>query len=141
MPALAAGAEISAGDAFFSRLSIDVIPRLQRAYLRVTLSRHGEGTAIDLASLFMAENAPRWYIEGIDDGVSPRPHAPIPGEDPVITGEQYELWQLSPFLPYYLDVTEIPDCTAWQSGWCGWLRLTLTDRGRATGLDPSSGPP
>lgn len=110
MPALAAGAEISAEDTFFSRLSIEVIPRLQRAYLRVTLSRYGEGTAIDLAALFKAENAPRWYIEGIDDGVSRRPHAPIPGEDLMVTGQMFEQWQLSPFLPYYLEVTEIPDC-------------------------------
>jgi hypothetical protein len=126
MPALAGGTAPSAEDAFFARLSIEAIPRLQREYLRATLPRHGEGTAIDLTSRFMSENAPRWYIEGIDDGVSPRPHAPIPGEEMVVTGELFELWQLSPFIPYHLEVSELPDCAAWLSGSCGWLPLTLT---------------
>ncbi|MGO7638547.1 hypothetical protein AB9E19_32860 [Rhizobium leguminosarum] len=119
MPALAGGTAPSAEDAFFARLSIEAIPRLQREYLRATLARHGEGTAIDLTDRFMSENRPRWYIEGIDDGVSPRSHAPIPGKEMV-------LWQLSPFIPYHLEVTELPDCAAWLSGSCKWLPLTLT---------------
>ncbi|MGO6677235.1 hypothetical protein [Rhizobium leguminosarum] len=119
MPALAGGTAPSAEDAFFARLSIEAIPRLQREYLRATLARHGEGTAIDLTDRFMSENRPRWYIEGIDDGVSPRFHAPIPGKEMV-------LWQLSPFIPYHLEVTELPDCAAWLSGSCKWLPLTLT---------------
>ncbi|WP_261334869.1 hypothetical protein [Rhizobium leguminosarum] len=77
MSALAGGTAPSGEDAFFARLSIDAIPRLQREYLRATLARHGEGTTLDLTDRFMSENRPRWYIEGIDDGVSRGPHAPI----------------------------------------------------------------
>jgi hypothetical protein len=50
MPALVASAEISAEDAFLSRLSIEVIPRLQREYLRATLIRFGEGAAISAST-------------------------------------------------------------------------------------------
>ncbi|MBY3394646.1 hypothetical protein HFN88_18400 [Rhizobium laguerreae] len=46
MPAVA-GAETSAEDAFLARLSIEVIPRLQREYLRATLKSQ-EGSVIDL---------------------------------------------------------------------------------------------
>jgi hypothetical protein len=126
MPALAAGAEISGEDAFFSRLSTEAIPRLQRQYLRETLIRFGQGVAIDLDVYLRAKDSDWWYVEGAFDGIPSRPHAPIPGEDMVITGELYELWQLSPFIPYYLEVTEIPDCTAWLSISCGWRPLTLT---------------
>ncbi|TBY79959.1 hypothetical protein E0H51_01310 [Rhizobium leguminosarum bv. viciae] len=40
-------AETSADDAFLARLSIEVIPRLQREYLRATLKSQ-EGSVIDL---------------------------------------------------------------------------------------------
>ncbi|ANK84253.1 hypothetical protein AMJ97_CH00611 [Rhizobium sp. N1314] len=43
-----------------------------------------------------------------------------------VTGELIERWQLSPFLPYYLEASDIPDCTGMQSASCGWLPLTLT---------------
>ncbi|MDF0695364.1 hypothetical protein PYR71_02330 [Rhizobium sp. MC63] len=126
MPPLAYGAEISAEEAFLVRISTEVVPTMQRKYLRATLIRYTEGTTIDLAARFMSENAPRWYIEGISDGVSPRPHAPIPGEEMVVTGEMFELWQFSPFVPYYLEVTDIPDCIGMLSALCARLPLTLT---------------
>ncbi|MGZ2450906.1 hypothetical protein ACVIRO_003660 [Rhizobium ruizarguesonis] len=36
-------------------------------------------------------------------------HAPIKDEV-LVTRELIELWQFSPFITYYLEVTEIPDC-------------------------------
>lgn len=38
MPVLARGAEVSAEDALLTRLSIEIVPRLQREYLRATLT-------------------------------------------------------------------------------------------------------
>ncbi|MBY5815427.1 hypothetical protein HFN60_07140 [Rhizobium leguminosarum] len=109
MPVLARGAEVSAEDALLTRLSIETVPRLQREYLRATLGRHGEGTVIDLGAYLWSENFYRWYIEGIYDGTTSWPHAPIPGED-LVTREMFDLWQFSPFIAYHLEVTEIPDC-------------------------------
>ncbi|MBA5805168.1 hypothetical protein [Rhizobium changzhiense] len=126
MPALTYGADPSAEDAFLARLSSDAIPRLQREYLQATLSRHGEGSVIDLDAYLLSENFDRWYVEGVFDGTPLGPHAPIPGEDLVVTGQMFEQWQLSPFMPYYLEGTELPDCAAWLSDSCRWLPLTLT---------------
>jgi hypothetical protein len=110
MPALARGAEVSAAEnAFLTRLSIEIVPRLQREYLRATLGRHGRGTVIDLGAYLWSENFHRWYIEGIYDGTTSWPHAPVPGED-LVPGEITDLWQFSPFISYHLEVTEIPDC-------------------------------
>ncbi|MBY5329774.1 hypothetical protein GR198_28105 [Rhizobium leguminosarum] len=111
MAALARGAEISAEDAFLTRLSIGAVPRLQREYLRLALGRlGGERTTIDLDAYVLAEVFERWYVEGVYDGIPSLPHEPIPGEDLVVTGKLIEQWQLSPFMPYYLEVTEIPSC-------------------------------
>ncbi|MBB3353146.1 hypothetical protein FHT70_003089 [Rhizobium sp. BK049] len=44
----------------------------------------------------------------------------------MVTGEIHELLQLSPFIPHYLEATEIPDCTIWLFSSCEWLPLTLT---------------
>lgn len=110
VPTLARGADVSAEDALLTRLSIETVPRLQREYLRATLGRHGEGTTIDLARYRWLEDFDRWYVDGIYDGITSRPHLPIPGEDVVVTGKLIEQWQLSPFMPYYLEVTELPDC-------------------------------
>ncbi|NKL76746.1 hypothetical protein [Rhizobium leguminosarum] len=110
MPVLARGAEVSAEDALLTRLSIETVPRLQREYLGATLRRQDEGTTIDLARYRWLEDFDRWYVEGIYDGITSRPHLPIPGEDVMVTRELIEQWQLSPFIPYNLEVTEIPDC-------------------------------
>ncbi|ANM02766.1 hypothetical protein AMC78_CH00621 [Rhizobium phaseoli] len=126
MPALAHGAEISAEDALLARISAELVPKMQREYLRATLRGYVEGGVIDIASYVISESRDRWYVEGIFDGVNALPHAPVPGEEVVVTGELIERWQLSPFLPYYLEASDIPDCTDMQSASCGWLPLTLT---------------
>ncbi|MGO6682091.1 hypothetical protein [Rhizobium leguminosarum] len=112
MPALAGGTAPSADDTFFARLSIEAIPRLQREYLRVTLKPQNESTMTDLARYRWLEDFDRWYVDGVYDGITPRPHLPIPGEGMMVTRELSEQWQLSPFIPYYLEVTEIPDCAS-----------------------------
>ncbi|OOO25098.1 hypothetical protein EFR00_19480 [Rhizobium sophoriradicis] len=126
MPPLAHGAEISAEEAFLVHISIETVPRMQREYLRVNLQRLGKRETIDIASHVASESVDRWYVEGIFDWVNGLPHEPIPGEEVVVTGELVERWQLSPFRPYYLEATEIPDCTGMLSASCGWLPLTLT---------------
>ncbi|UWU28641.1 hypothetical protein N2600_01275 [Rhizobium sp. WSM1274] len=126
MPAVAGGAEISAEDALLARISSEVIPRMQREYLRTNLERLGKGETIDIAVYILSESVDRWYVEGIFDGVNALPHPPIPGEEVVVTGELIQQWQLSPFLPYYLEVNDIPDCTAMLSNSCRWQPLTLT---------------
>ncbi|WP_010069184.1 hypothetical protein [Rhizobium sp. CIAT894] len=109
MPPLAHGAGLTAEDVL-ARISIDAIPRLQREYLRATLSRYGQSSVIDLGAYILAERFDHWYVEGVFDGTPLGPHAPIPDEELVLTGELFELWQFSPFISYYLEVTEIPDC-------------------------------
>ncbi|WP_245372260.1 hypothetical protein [Rhizobium leguminosarum] len=89
-----------------TRLSIEIVPRLQREYLRANL--RGEGTLIDLAGDFWSKNIDQWYIEGMADGTTSWPRSR--GEKAAVTRELIEQWQLSPFIPYYLEVTEIPDC-------------------------------
>ncbi|MBX4960969.1 hypothetical protein [Rhizobium binae] len=126
MPALAHGAEMSAEDALLARISTEVVPKMQREYLRINLGRLGKGETIDIAAYVISESRDRWYVEGIFDGVNALPHAPVPGEEVVVTGELIERWQLSPFRPYYLEASEIPDCAATLSGSCEWLSLTLT---------------
>ncbi|MET3753793.1 hypothetical protein ABID08_001136 [Rhizobium binae] len=125
MPALAGGAETSSEEAFLIRISTEVIPTMQREYLRAALRRYLEAGVIDLAAYAWSENFERWYIEGTFDGTTAWPHTPIPGEE-LVTGEMFELWQFSPFVPYYLEVTDIPDCTGMQSASCGRLPLSLT---------------
>ncbi|OWV72142.1 hypothetical protein ATY77_11475 [Rhizobium sp. R634] len=117
MPGLGHGAEASPQEAFLTRISTEIVPRMQREYLRATLRRYGEGTVIDLAAYAWSENFERWYIEGMFDGTTAWPHTSTPGEEPV-TGEVFELWQFSPFVPYYLEVTEIPDCPVTLSDGC-----------------------
>ncbi|MBX5151709.1 hypothetical protein CO660_20375 [Rhizobium sp. L9] len=112
MPVLAYGAERAAEEAFLARLSTEVVPRMQREYMRVRLPSLG----IDIASYYARISLNRWYVEGIFE----------PDEDLVITAERMERWELSPFLPYYLEETEIPDCAAMLSSSCRWLPLTLT---------------
>ncbi|MGO7133202.1 hypothetical protein [Rhizobium leguminosarum] len=125
MPAFARGAEESAAeDAFLTHISVETIPEMQRKYLQATLPVHG--TVIDLGVYLSAEKFDHWYVEGVFDAVPLGPHAPIPDEEVVLTGALFELWQFSPFIPYYLEVTEIPDCTAMLPASCGWLPLTLT---------------
>nr|WP_210303798.1 hypothetical protein [Rhizobium esperanzae] len=109
MPVFAHGAGLSTEDALM-RISIDAIPRLQREYLQATLSRYGQSSVIDLDVYILAERFDHWYVEGVFDGVHLGPHAPILDEELVLTGELFELWQFSPFISYYLEVTEIPDC-------------------------------
>ncbi|MGO7353314.1 hypothetical protein [Rhizobium ruizarguesonis] len=109
MPVLARGAEVSAEDALLTRLSIEIVPRLQREYLRATLTPQDEGTAIDVAAYVLSKTFNRWYVEGIFDGTFSWLHAPIKDEV-LVTRELIELWQFSPFITYYLEVTEIPDC-------------------------------
>ncbi|MBB2678775.1 UNVERIFIED_ORG: hypothetical protein M2312_002277 [Rhizobium esperanzae] len=125
MPALAHSADTSSQEAFLTRISAEVIPRMQREYLRSTLRRYGEDGVIDIAAYAWSENFERWYIEGMFDGTTAWPHTPIPGEE-LVTGEMFDLWQFSPFVPYYLEVTDIPDCTGMESSSCGWQPLTLT---------------
>nr|WP_246649947.1 hypothetical protein [Rhizobium laguerreae] len=55
MPVLARGAEVSAEDALLTRLSIETVPRLQREYLRATLTPQDEGTAIDVAAYVLSK--------------------------------------------------------------------------------------
>lgn len=109
MPAFAGGAEISAEDALLTRISIEIIPKMQREYLRNNLGRLVKGETIDIAAWIVSESLDRWYVEGIFDGVNALPHAPIPGEV-VVTGELIQRWESSPFLPYYLEAPEIPVC-------------------------------
>ncbi|WP_311044267.1 hypothetical protein [Rhizobium sp. NZLR4b] len=104
-----AGQEVSAEDALLTRLSIETVPRLQREYLRATLTPQDEGTAIDVAAYVWSKAFDRWDVEGIFDGTFSWLHAPIKDEV-TVTRELIELWQFSPFIPYYLEVTEIPDC-------------------------------
>nr|WP_246827210.1 hypothetical protein [Rhizobium binae] len=124
MPALAGGAETSSQEAFLARISIEVIPTMQREYLRAALRRYLGAGVIDIAAYAWPENFERWYIEGMFYGTTAWPHTPIPGED-LVTGEMFDLWQFSPFVPYYLE-TDTPDCTGMQSASCGWLPLSLT---------------
>ncbi|MBY5557706.1 hypothetical protein HFO41_15390 [Rhizobium leguminosarum] len=124
MPALAHSAEISAEEALLARISAEAIPKMQREYLQATLPVYG--TVIDLGAYLSAAKFDHWYVEDVFDGVPFGPHAPIPDEEVVLTGALFELWQFSPIIPYYLEVTEIPDCTAMLPASCGWLPLTLT---------------
>lgn len=80
MPALAHGAEISAEDALLARISAELVPKIQREYLRAALRGYGEGGVIDIASYVISESRDRWYVEGIFDGVNALPHAPVRGE-------------------------------------------------------------
>nr|WP_318035464.1 hypothetical protein [Rhizobium ruizarguesonis] len=100
---------MSAEDALLTRLSTEIVPRLQREYLRATLTPQDEGTAIDVAAYVLSKTFNRWYVEGIFDGTFSWLHAPIKDEV-LVTRELIELWQFSPFISYYLKVTEIPDC-------------------------------
>ncbi|MBB5665103.1 hypothetical protein GGE68_003317 [Rhizobium leguminosarum] len=111
IPVFAHGAERAAEQAFLARLSTEVVPRMQREYMRATLPSFG----IDIASYFERRRFNRWYVGGT-----------FPDEDVEITAELMERWLLSPLLPYYLEVTEIPDCTAMLPASCGWQPLTLT---------------
>lgn len=99
-PALAHGAAISAEEAFLTRISTEFVPRMQRKYMDRAICRIV--CAIDIAafraSLLLAESLEQWYVEGISDGV------------PKVTVDLLERWELSLSMPYYLDVTEIPDC-------------------------------
>ncbi|WP_245294337.1 hypothetical protein [Rhizobium aegyptiacum] len=101
MPALAHGAEMTAEDGFLTRISSEVVLRMQREYMRTAISDFVQAMDIGAfrARLMREEALQQWYVEDLYDGLPVR-----------VSAELLDRWALSPSMSYYLEAADIPDC-------------------------------